>query len=160
MTVGDPRPKIGQPNERKLVKVVFTAVTLLAATALTASGVLIATPAHATATPKATCSPTGASIGTSKGRILGTGSARCSFANIPEYLNVRVYHYYAALPDALAFYNQKKKPTTARTWSGTTKRCDNSTTAQYYAQAELAQYSGPKVNSSRKRLTSCAGSGA
>lgn len=127
------------------------------AVAVTIGGAAVAVPAYAASTG---CSPTGASITTSSSRIVGTGTAKCAFTNIPEYMNVRVWHYYGALPDALAFFNQTKKPSGSLTWSGSTKRCDNGTTAEYYSQAELGQYSGTKVNSARKRITACAGTGS
>jgi len=125
---------------------------------VTAALLAVPVAAHASGEP---CTTKSATIASSSGRVQGTGSWTCLSGFLPATVtaHVEVWHYYFPFPTEV-FYGQGPKTASTSTFSYSTKRCDQSTTADYYAVAYLL---GSGISTTKQgsmvNVTTCAGTG-
>jgi hypothetical protein len=109
------------------------------------------------------CNNTGAGIAAASGRVKGTGTWTCSGVGLPATFGaeVHLFHDYAFLPDPEIAYGQWILPGIVGSQSKSVQRCDQGTTADYYAQAQIPAYqSSPWATSGLLKITTCLGTGS
>ncbi|MFM5968932.1 MAG: hypothetical protein ACKOQ8_07855 [Micrococcales bacterium] len=145
--------KVHSARKRNIWSAAFLAATI------TAGAILVSAPAQASAWP---CDNTGAGISSASGRVKGTGYWACNGIGLSGTFGaeVHIFHNYDWLPDPEIAYGQWILTKSTGTQSRSVQRCDQSTTADYYSQAQIPAYGSPWATSGLLNITTCAGTGS